>query len=290
MAATATTGMVAGFYHGWVWYRDSNGYPMGTLSTPDSPSTDTVYTPFILPGPVEVTPPTISRETAYSKGGQAIRNKRVLGVNDISDFTFTLSDYSETFNAMVGKTTVDVTTLTNVATTAPNVGLKEPPQMGIAFAIGYQTEAGDNQFLTYYFHNVQISNSIPQGSQSGGENPNPLQYTVTPTRSTRTALGVLYSATALAVTDDSDIMSIYRHEYPFFVSTWVADGTEVDFSTAYLPVDDDNTGTATNSFALNGTVTAVTSFATATGLCTISAHGSSGDIWVVGFPTDFDTA
>jgi hypothetical protein len=289
MAATAETGMIAGFYDGWVWFRDSNGYPMGTLSTPDAPVVNTVYTPFRLPGPVEVTPPTISRETATSKGGQRIRNKRVLGVNDISDFTFTLSDYSETFNAMISGTTVDVTTLTNVATTAPNTGLTEPPQMGIAFAIGYQTDDGDNQTLTFMFHNVQISNSIPKGSQAGGENPNPLQYTVTPTRSSRTALGHLYSTTALNVTDDKDILSIYRHEYPLFLTTYVANGAATTFTLPYLPISNDATGAATNSLTKLGAITAVTSVNIATGVVTLTGAGTTGDIWVAGTPTAFAT-
>ena len=287
---TATSGAMLGMFKAFVGFRDSNGYPMGQLTTPDTPVVNTVYSPLVLPGPISVASPAISRLVAFATGGQRLLNKRVLGVQDIGDFQFTLAHYSETFNALISQTTVDETTLTSVPTTAPNTGLAEPPQMFIGFVLGFDDIDGDHQFLTMIYHNVQIANYIPSGSTSGGENPNPLTYTATPSASARTMSGLLYADTALAVTDDRDILSCYRYQYGLLPTTYVANGVATTFTLPYLPVDDDETGAAVNSFVKNGTIAAVTSCATATGLVTLTGAGDSGDIWNALIPTAFATA
>jgi hypothetical protein len=287
---TATSGAMLGMFKAFVGFRDSNGYPMGVYTDPDNAPHNAVYTPLLLPGPINVASPAISRLVAFATGGQRLLNKRVLGVQDIGDFQFTLAHYSETFNALISQTTVDETTLTSVATTAPNTGLAEPPQMFIGFILGFDTIDGDHQFLTMIYHNVQIANYIPSGSTAGGENPNPLTYTVTPSPSARTMSGLLYEDTALAVTDDRDILSCYRFQYGLLPVTYVDDNSAGSFTLPYLPVDDDETGAAVNSITKQGAITAVTSVATATGLVTLVAAGTDFDRWVVLYPTAFATA
>lgn len=287
MAAVATAGMIAGAYRAQVCYRDSNGYPKGVDSTPDAVSNGATMHPYLIPGFVECTAPTATRSIAQRRAGQVITGQRALGVSDLGNFTLTLADYDETFNSIVGETAVDVSLATDVAMSAPNSNNPDPPALILLLTMGFQSVAGVDQYLTYIYNNVQITNVIPGVTQADGVNPNPLAYTVIPRSSPRTALGYLYSATGLTVYNNSDIAVCLRYTSPFSITTYIDDASATSFVTGYRPVSADHAGVV-NYFTKNGATSHanVSGFSTTTGATTHTA-GSAGDIWVATYATDF---
>ncbi len=287
MAAVASAGMIAGAYRAQICFRDSNGYPKGQDSTPDAVTNGATMSPYLIPGFVEVGAPTPTRQIAQRRAGQTVTGQKALGVSDLGNFPLTLSDYDETFNAMIGESSVDVSLATEVAMSAPNALNPDPPGMILLLSMGFQTVAGVDQYLTYIYNNVQITNTIPGVTQADGVNPNPLQYTVIVRSSPRTALGYLYSATGLAVYNNTDIAVCLRYTSPFSITTYIDDASATSFVTGYRPVSADHAG-AVNYFTKNGATSHanVSGFSTTTGATTHTA-GSAADIWVATYATDF---
>jgi len=284
---TATNGMIAGIYNGWIAFRDSNGYPIGTETAPDDVSNGTTTHAYRIKHPISIGAPDITREIATRKGGQAIRGQRQLGVGNIGPFEMVLDAFDEQFHAYVSASAVDETTMTGWAITAPNTKKGVLPKFVLGMTVGFETEGGAAEYMNYIYSNVQIDPVIPGGSQDGGENPNPLTYQVTPDFSLRTGLGRLLSGMSLSVAEDSDLMIAVRNDKPITLTTYVDDNAAGTFTLGYRPTSDDETGAAENSITKNGTTTAVTSVAKTTGLVTQVAAGTAGDIWVVAYPTDY---
>lgn len=285
----ATTGMIAGMYHAWAAFRDSNGYPMGQDSTPDTKTAPSTLSPYKIPGIVEIGAPEMAVEVATRKAGQTIKGKRVLGISDIGSYPMTLSDYDETLHAMVTASLVDTTTMSGWTMTSPNSRNARRPQLIMGFSVGFTADDGSDQMMTWIYHNLQVSPALPGGSQKSGENPNPLQFSLTPSSSQRTGIGRLYSAMGFDVVEDSDICIAIRHTDAIFVTTFIKDAVATSFTLPYLPTSNDATGAANNSITNNGATLAVTSVSTSTGLVTLTAAGVANDIVVMAFPTRYLT-
>ena len=283
----AITGFLAGNFHALVARRDSNGYPMGTLSTPDSPSTDTTYNPLKI-HVASATVPEFERITAKFQHGQKIAGQRDLGVGDFGTFTIELASYSETFNSMIGGSAVDESTASGRNFTAPNSGNASLNQLFLTLCIGLQDDSGTNMFANIHWNNVQIAQVIPNADQSGGVNPASLTYTVTPSQSTRTVMGLLYSATSLAVQDDKDVCVIDINTYPVAFATYISSGVETAFAAVtWKPTGSDIDGSI-NTWTDEGVEDSanVSAFSTTTGVATATA-ADSGDRRVVTYPTQF---
>jgi hypothetical protein len=72
------------------------------------------------------------------------------------------------------------------------------------------------------------------------------------------------------------------------LTTYVANGSATTFTPQYLPATSVITLNANNNmFTVDGTATALTSISTSTGLATMAAAGSSGDVNVLVYETNF---
>lgn len=284
---SATSGLVAGLYYAWVARRDSNGYPMGTLTTPDAPVAGSTYSAYFLQNPVTYSPAAPTRDVATLRGGQKVGQKRDLGVSDYGNAQLVLADFDEGFHALVSGSSVDTTIMTAWTTTTQNARNAALPQLILGIVVGFTTASGSIQYATMVYHNVQIQPVMPGGSESGGTNPNTLTYNIVPNISSRTGLSRLFSASSLSATDNSDVMTIYRYTSPIYVTTFIKDASTTTFIFPYRPVSSDATGAASNSITNNGSTLAVTSVSTTTGTVTLAAAGSSGDIVVAALPTNF---
>lgn len=283
-----TVGHIAGFYHAQILKRDANGYPVGLASDPDDIANGTTLNPLKLTGPVEVTALSITREVATFRGGQKVLGRRQLGVSDIGSFDLKLSAYDEAFHALVTGSAIDTSIATANSVTTPNVMNGDPPQLILLLTMGFQTLAGVNKFATLGYHNVQISEAQSGAAgQSGGENPNPTQYTVTVMQSDRTFFGLPYSATAVNAVDNSDIFMRYITAKPVSITTYKASAGATSFVLGYRPVSSENAG-ARNVFVENGASNHadVSGVDTTTGVVTISA-ASAADLWVTTYETEF---
>lgn len=280
-------GMIAGIYNIWIAKRTTAGYPMGTAATPDSPTVNTQYAAYRAKYPVSFTPPTPTRETAVRAGGQAYRGTRDLGLSGLNTGSLVMDGYDETFHALVSGSSVDTTTLTGWSMTAPNTQKPSLPQFVMGVSKGFQNEDGTVEYLTTIFNSVQIRPTMPSGSQGGGTNPNPLTYEVVVDTSTRTGIGRLYSASGLAVSEDSDVAISIRYTREIYVVTFIGNAAATTTTLPYLPTSSDATGAATNSITVAGATTAVTSISTSTGVVTFASAPASAAIAVIAYPTAY---
>jgi len=260
---------------------------MGSLLTPDSPVVNTVYDAYYLQDPVETTVPNATVDIATFRTGLTIRGQRAMGVSDFGSFTLTLGTYDETFNAIVGGSAVDESTASGLNITSPNMGNADIPQCVLGLSIGIQTTDGTNKYITQMWSNVQIKTVIPSGGLDSGTNARSLEYTVTPSLSTRTATGLLFSATSLAVKNNKDLMIQIIHTAPITVATWADNGSATTVTTAYLPVSAAVDGSI-NIFTDQGVEDSanVSAFSITTAATTHTA-ADSGDIRVITYPTNF---
>jgi hypothetical protein len=282
----AETGFLAGNFHGWVAIVDSDGYPMGTLQTPDSPVNGTVYNPLKIELSSNTTPtPTI--DIAQFRHGQSIIGQRALGTSDFGTFQIELAAYNEDFNRLIGGSAVDEATASGLNITAPNTGNADLPQLMLGIAYGYQLDSGTNKHLTVIYTNVQISPVIPSVGQEGGVNPGALTYDVTPSQATRTPAGLLFSATSLAVQDNKDVSIAFNYADPITIATWSDDGSATTITVAYRPTSGAVDGSI-NIFTDEGVEDSanVSAFSTTTGATTHTA-ADAGDRRVILYPTNF---
>lgn len=285
MAAGA--GHIAGFYHAQLMFRDSNGYPMGTLSTPNAPVNGSEYHAYQLIGPISASAPTPTREIATFKGGMSILGQRVLGISDFGTFDFELSADDEVLMAYIGGSSNDTTNFgtSNVAG-APNTMNTNLPQFHLALTAGWQDDTTQaNRFKTWFYPNVQI---YPPGraiTQDGGVNPNPTAFTVVPSTSTRTTQGYLFSATSMALQNNSDIVYYLNTANPIAITTYIDDNSETTFAVGYRPTNSEHAG-AVNIFTTAGVITHanVSGFSTTTGVVTKTAAAAAA-VWVVTYET-----
>lgn len=281
-------GHIAGFYHAQFSLRNAAGYPVGIVADPENIANGTESHAHKLIGPVEATPLTIGREAALFKGGQKILGRRQLGINDIGSFDITLTAFDETFHALITGSNIDTALATANSITTPNLNEADPPQGMLLLTLGYQTTAGVNKYVTYGYHNVQISEAeAGGGNQNGGDNPNPLRYTVTVTSATKTFFGIDYADLDVGATDDSDFFVRYVTAKPIGLSYFKADASDTSFLVGYRPVAAEHAG-ARNVFSKDGATAhaSVSGVSTTTGAITISSQ-SGGEQWVTVYETDF---
>jgi hypothetical protein len=283
-----TAGHIAGFYHAQFCLRDSSGYPFGTVTDPDSAPNGTTTHAHKLIAPVEASALTFEREIATFRGGQSILGRRQLGVSEIGAFEITLSAFDETLHALISGSAVDTSIASAHSVTTPNARRSDPPQGMLLLTLGFETAAGVNKYITYAYHNVQISEAAAgAASQDGGENPLPARYTVTVSAAERTFFGLPYSATTLGAADNSDLFVRYVTAKPISVTTYKAAAGATSFTLGCRPVTDDHAGTRT-VFTKNGAAAHadVTGVSTTTGVVTINA-ASAGDLFVSVYETEF---
>jgi hypothetical protein len=282
-------GMIAGIDYAWIAFRDSNGYPKGTLLTPDTPSTNTVYGAYRFKHPISYAPPTPTRELATRRGGGGIRGQRDLGLSDLGAGTIVFDAFDEAFHAYVSGSLVNTTTMTGWSMTTPNVQKGTLPSFVLGITIGFTNESGTQEFLTVIYNNVQIRPVMPASGDSGGTNPNPLTYEVVVDVSARYGIGRLYSASGMSVQENSDISVRIRYSREIYLVTFIGNNSATTTTLPFKPTSSDATGAATNSITVAGATTAVTSVATATGLVTFASAPASAAIVVIAYPTSYVT-
>lgn len=281
-------GHIAGFYHAQIAFRDSNGYPMGTQTDPDTVSNGTTTHAYKLTGPVETGTLSTTRESAAFRGGQKLLGRKDLGLSDVGSFDITLSAFDEQFHAYITRTAIDTSVATSNSLTTAGVNEADPPQMFLILTLGFQTTAGVNKYISYIYNNVQIAQAnANNATQGGGENPNPLVYTVTPSVSDRTIFGLPYSSTTLSVVDNTDYYTRYVTTKPIAVTTYVALGSATEFTLGYRPYYSEHAG-ARNVWTKNGVDADgdVSGLSTTTGVATISS-ATAGHIYVATYETEF---
>jgi hypothetical protein len=282
---------VYGLYYLQIAFRDSSGYMKGVQTIPNTVANNTTSHAYLLPDPVDFTHPAPTFELATDRGGQKIRAQADLGASDLGEGSFTLSEFDDIFHAYVRGVTVDTATVSGwrqVAAsintvTAPNFFLMATTKTQIVSSTGSST----TRYKSWVYPNVQIRPAYPNLSQNGGVNPNPVAYTFVPSTGSRAMDGRLFSATAMAATDNMDTFYIIESDSPLAATMYTKDAAATTFVLGYRPTTSDATGAATNSITNNGSTLVVTSVSTTTGVVTLAAAGTAAHIVNVLYETNF---
>jgi hypothetical protein len=284
-----TRGHISGFYELQVYTVDDNGFPMGTLTTPNAPASGTTTHAYRTKGPIEASAPSASYRRATFTYGMKNRGSRDLGVSDFGEFDITLSSRDSAFDTLIGGGATDTTNAgTNHTLWAPNTNKPSRPRLGLILTQGFQgVDDEDNEFIHYFYPNVQIRAASHGANSNDGENPNPLQFTVIPSAATRTPFGLSVEDTAMGLEDDSDIVFYYKTEDRIALTTYIAANAATTFVLGYRPLYSEVAG-AYNVFTMEGNPNTadVTALNTTTGAATI-ASATVTDIYVAVYPTEF---
>lgn len=269
---------------------DSNGYPMGTLLTPDAPTLPTTTHALVLQGYVSATPSVREVDTATDQADGTNYGDIEMGISSFGAVEITLSMRSETaFNLIRGVVPNNTISSAMYITTANNTSIA-PRLFGMIITDRVRDEITN---VPQYEHTVYNRGTImitqeAEGNQGGGVNPSPLTISFKPQPSTRlVSIGMLYSATNLAPDENTDTHTIFRSTYQLSATTFVKDGVATTFNTFYKPSVAAATVGGVNVYTTNGVQAALTSLATTTGLATMTAAGTSGHIAVVLYATNF---
>lgn len=266
----------------WIAFRDSNGYPMGALSTPDSPANGTVYGAYVLDNLVEFsTDADTQPQVTFENGGTRKASVYSAGATK-GNVTVTLNTFDPVLYAYLTKTSVDSTTNTTHTITTDNPRQGATPR----FIIGFNMKTvnivtGQAVWETRIYPNVIFK----QAGESGGadvtgdvRNPNNLTYIVTPSESTRSASGELFANMNTGSFGGVAMVERWNGSYPLHLTTYVDDGSAGTFTLPYKPVLSTATGTAGNNITTNGAQSTVDSVNTGTGVVTRTATTATDKI------------
>lgn len=271
-------------------FRDTNGYPQGQDTSPDTKSVPQTDHAYVVNGVMSLDPGTPVYPRVTNHGGGAVINKTPVSANDYGTPTFQLSQRDETLESFLSASTLDLTTNTARALRGDNVTRTNFPTFIVVMGMYVTLESGAEHWDHYIFPKCTIVKSVEAGgSQITGDvtNPNPLTYALDLSLSTRDATGMLLSASTRTLNGNQDARLYTRAASRLAYTTWTADGSATTFVLGYRPTSSSATGSANNNVAKNGVITTVTSISTTTGVVTVTAAGNSGDIYVVEYETDF---
>lgn len=286
---TSSKGMRYGAYYIFIAKRDSSGRPVGQVADPETISNATTMQPYLIQSIVSFTPETRPMAIFTNRGGQRVISKRVAGVDDLGEATFTLSQRDEAFLALIKGTTVDTTTVSGLVETAGNVNQRNFPQLFVMIGTKVTDDVtGADYWQTDIYHNAQIYQPQAEGiSQDAGTNPNPLTFNLIPSASTKHISGRSFSSSSgLYVTGDSDAVTSIKSNYPLAFTSFKAAAASNTYALGYRPIYTTASGATDNSFTKNGTTFAGSSLSATTGAFAFTA-GADADFHIALYQTNF---
>lgn len=234
-----------GVYYAQIAFRSSAGYPIGSVIDPDNFAKAATTHSYLLTNPVSYTAPAPSFARAIDRGGQKIRAQRDMGVSDFGTGTIVLSEFDDIFHSYVTGGTVDSAAVSGWRQTGSNVNKVSKPE----FFLIISTQADDvlndvSKWSHWIFPNCQINPVLPGASQSDGENPNPLEYTIVPNTSLRSLTAQLFSGLGMTLEDDSDLLYRMQTGNPIGITTYREAATPANaFVLGYRPLTDETDDT-----------------------------------------------
>lgn len=246
----------SGFYKLQIAIVDSNDYPMGQLTSPNSPANGTVYAPYVVPAAVEYTAAQDTLEVAQSYASQRPRGRREMGTGELGDGTLTLSEFDDAFDALVQGYTLDTSTGTALRIAGHNVGRSQARKFMLAMTPAATPANGTPDFDTIFTWGTLRRGALGVNQQTG-RNPNNRQYTLTKVLSTRTPWGQLFSQSTMNPSGGSDDETIIGGDAPMSFFTIVRDGTASGYVAPYaLSYTAAASFGSANLLYMNGTATA----------------------------------
>ena len=281
-------GHIGGRYQLQLAFLDDDNYPMGTLTTPNSPSNATVYGAYLMESYVSVGAFTPTYNSYTYTVGERTKREVVTGVGGFGSFPLTLSTLDDTFLSYINGTSVNTSDATGWRGSNLNANQDSAPRLMLAISQQFNQDNGSDYYITHFYLNVNIRGGSPSSNAATGENPNPLEFTVTPSVSNRLPWGQLFSANSnMTAQDDTDLMYSLIANNPIQLTTYVDNAIATTYTLPYKPTSSD-TGGATSLFFKEGAdySGSVSGVNTSTGVVTITA-GTAADIHVALTETAF---
>jgi len=274
-----------------VMKRNPEGYPVGMIADADNIANNTIMSAHSIPSLRTLTHPQKTVASAFDKGDNKVRGKMYIGVDDNGEGSFEVGVEDEVFDASNQRTPVDVNIASDMAVIADNNSEVETPPWMLMGATRKLMDDGTYWFDNDIYLNVLINKSTKPGiKQDGGESPNPTIYGFVPTEADRLITGHLFEDTDLTVLENTDTFIKIRSKYPLSVTAFKGNGSATAVQLPYLPFYSGATGAAQNIVTKNGATIAVTSISTTTGIVTLAAAGSAGDMFIIVYQTRFRPA
>lgn len=255
---------------------DDNDYPMGQLTTPNTPTPNTVYPPLIVPAVVSYVAANDTQQIAYSYAGQKQRGKRDMGISQLGDGTLTCSEFDDILDAIVMGYLIDTATATAERIAGHNVNRGKARRLMLGFVPAATPVNGLTNFDTIYTWGTLRRGALG-ANQGAGSNPNNRAYSLTKFMSTRNPWGQLFSADPTAVGSSDDEKIVYS-DAPQMGATYVADGTATTILMPYAPEYTEHAG-AYNKFYKGGVESKATVSGISGSTITLSSAGTTGDKW-----------
>ncbi len=265
-----------------IWRVNSSGLATGQLD-PDNLASDTTSHAFEVSGAISAELPGANFGTFEFRGGGAFEGKADSGLENLSDGTIQASQADIALAVLLAGGNQDTTTITGGPIIWSTNDLNPSPvQVGMMLTRKVQSRvsgsAGINSYATVIYPLVQMRLINANFSQEAGVNVGAVTLSVKPQVASKMPWGEAFSSTQ-GWYNNNNIWFGIRSDKPWALTTWIADGIAVIFTTQYRPTNADAaSGRGNNLLAINGTPTAPTTFATATGLVTVAAAGSDLDI------------
>lgn len=227
-----TSRLQSGLYTLQIAIVDDNDFPMGQLTTPNSPVHGTVYSPYVVPAPVSYTSADDTVEEVNSFGGQRLRGNRNLGTSALGGGTLELSEFDDVFDALVQGYALDTTTGTGLRITARNANRATPRRFMLGFTAAATPANSTPNYDTIFTWGTLRRGALGTNQQTG-RNPNNRTYALTKYLSSRAPWGQLFSLATVAPNGGSDDeVAIYADATMEFF-TVVRDGTASGYVAPY---------------------------------------------------------
>lgn len=229
------------YYVQWA-FRSSAGYPMGILTSPDSPTPGADTDAYLMRNITSWTPPQVTYGKVTEKGGQKIRGQFIAPVTEIGTASFEMSSDDPVLKAYSNGSSIDSSTISGFKQYAPNINRTTFPAAFMVFST--RTMIIDDVALTttygwkhYVCPNAQLELQEAQISQADGENPNPVTGTVTLNKSYRGLYGMLFSAMGMNITENNEYFYVIETTNPIAISTYISNASNPEtWTTAFLPL------------------------------------------------------
>lgn len=281
-----TTGNPGGWDTWQVFTTNSSGYPTGVAGT--SPANNTTSSARRNRSNVTATFNSSTPEQLQFRGGDTILGSMSFGGGDLTTIDVDASGIDAAFESILSSALVDSTSNSQMIVTGPNTNNENLPVVGHIFTQKFQSRAAATNGQLQYLNRFVMSSTvriIPNTMTYRGESLR--RYSITPTKASRLPWGTLLGANQSFTNSEADHIDIIS-EYPLSLTTYISDGTEVTFVAGYRPVSTTVTISASlNQFAREGTAQALSSINATTGVATMAAAGSAGNLNVLVYGTRF---
>jgi hypothetical protein len=216
--------------------------------------------------------------------------RSVSGTEPVSSFTMNLSEIDLNLGVLAHNATISTTTINNANVTSIYAGGATPNSVGLMFSAAIESRGsgcdGAKEYRTFVIPRAQISVNYGSLAVDAGNDTQPATVTVFPTKASNHPWGTAFGSAENFAGNKTWMYEIIASK-PYALTTYIADGTETTFEVEYVPASSAVTdGDTDNVFSIDGVVTAPTSISTTTGVVTIAAAGSDGDVHTAFYQID----